>query len=175
MPVLLRTLHFRYGNQSMKKNLLCFLMITPLFVSFAQAQSNSEEAVRDIPAIKKAALYYIESQHETNAKKMEFALHPKVAKRTYWKKTDGNEHIIENNYQSMLQVAQNYNKSGTKFAKHPKKIVEILDHDKRVATVKLIADEWIDYMHLIKQDNGQWKVINVLWQYHDISRHDKSK
>lgn len=38
----------------------------------------------------------------------------------------------------------------------------------RAASIKLIADEWIDYMHLVKL-NGSWKIINVLWQYNHVS------
>jgi hypothetical protein len=29
--------------------------------------------------------------------------------------------------------------------------------------VKLVAGDWVDYMHLAKW-NGQWKIVNVLWQ-----------
>lgn len=47
--------------------------------------------------------------------------------------------------------------------------------DQRAASVKLTADEWIDYMHLYKNDRNEWKILNVLWQYHDVNRHVSKK
>ncbi len=35
----------------------------------------------------------------------------------------------------------------------------------QTASVKLIAEWGIDYMHLAKYE-GQWKIVNVLWQSH---------
>ncbi len=35
----------------------------------------------------------------------------------------------------------------------------------QTASVKLIAEWGIDYMHLAKYD-GRWKIVNVLWQSH---------
>ena len=40
----------------------------------------------------------------------------------------------------------------------------------RTASVKLIADDWIDYMHVLKL-NGTWQLVNVLWQYKDSDAH----
>ncbi|MFV8344798.1 nuclear transport factor 2 family protein [Flavobacterium sp. ZB4P13] len=31
-------------------------------------------------------------------------------------------------------------------------------------------DEWIDYMHIVKT-NGEWKIINILWQNNNFSAH----
>jgi hypothetical protein len=49
--------------------------------------------------------------------------------------------------------------------------VKLLDVSARTASVKLIADAWIDYMHIVKE-NGEWKIINVLWQYNDVKQHE---
>jgi len=70
----------------------------------------------------------------------------------------------------MIILAERYNKNGDKFPPQPKKEVKLLDVSDRTASVKLSADEWIDYMHLVKI-NGQWKIINVLWQFNDSARH----
>jgi len=71
----------------------------------------------------------------------------------------------------MILLAESYNKKGDKFPSTPRKDVKLLDVSTRTASVKLIADEWIDYMHLVKV-NATWKVINVLWQYKDEKRHE---
>jgi hypothetical protein len=147
----------------MKCLMLCFLMLMSTF-SFAQTQKDSFE-------IKQAALNYIESQHSPNPKKMEQALHPRMVKRTFWKdKATGKDYVRETTTESMILLAESYNKKGDQFPASPKKQVLFLDVSDRTASVKLIADEWIDYMHLVKV-NDSWKIINVLWQYNDSSRH----
>ncbi|MET3128632.1 hypothetical protein ABID42_003751 [Arcicella rosea] len=126
---------------------------------------------QDSLAIKQAALDYIESQHKPNPKQMDGALHPRMVKRTFWKdKATGKDYVRETTTESMVLLAESYNKNGDKFPSSPKKEVILLDVSERTASVKLIADEWIDYMHIVKL-NGTWKIINVLWQYKDTKQH----
>ncbi|KGJ93664.1 nuclear transport factor 2 family protein [Colwellia psychrerythraea] len=121
--------------------------------------------------IKRAVLDYIESQHNVEPDLMKRGLDKKLAKRTYWKSKDGSEIIMETDFDTMVWVAENYNKDGNKFSSSPKVDINILDIDNRVASVKLTVDDWIDYMHLYKNENNEWKIINVLWQYHDTKKH----
>jgi len=137
-----------------------------LFLSIAgHVQASDEDKVRQ------AALDYIESQHQPNEARMDRALHSQLAKRTYWLDAEGNDTILETDKQVMLNVAKTYNIAGDKFPKVPKKDIQILDITNRVASVKLTADDWIDYMHLVKNEQGNWQIINVLWQYHDMTKH----
>ncbi|WP_286267039.1 nuclear transport factor 2 family protein [Thalassotalea atypica] len=131
--------------------------------------------VSDSDKVKRAVLDYIESQHKVAPEMMKKGLDKKLAKRTYWQTKDGAETIMETDFDTMVWVADNYNKNGDKFPAQPKIDIKIFDIDNRVASVKLTADEWIDYMHLVKNDNGEWKILNVLWQYHDDQRHKSKK
>jgi hypothetical protein len=121
--------------------------------------------------VKRAVLDYIESQHKVEPELMKRGLDKKLAKRTYWESKDGSEFIMETDFETMVWVAENYNKEGNKFPLSPKVNIDILDIDNRVASVKLTMDDWIDYMHLYKNENNEWKIINVLWQYHDTKKH----
>jgi len=47
----------------------------------------------------------------------------------------------QTDYAAMLNVARTFNKDGNKFPQPPRVEIKILDIDKRVATVKLSADE----------------------------------
>ncbi|MHA4870513.1 nuclear transport factor 2 family protein [Duganella sp. PWIR1] len=149
----------------------CFLVLlfaaAPLLAQATEATDNQliEAAVRD----------YIESQHQADPVRMERGLDPKLAKRTYWQAADGSEFVMNTDYDAMVKVAKNYNKDGTKFPAKPRVDIKILDVDQRVATVKLTADEWIDYMHLYKNQRSEWKIVNVLWQYHDTARQVSKK
>lgn len=146
------------------KHFLVSLLLFNCIQTFSQTKADSL-------AIQQAALDYIESQHTPNPGQMEKALHPRMVKRTFWTdKTTNKDYVRETNTESMVILAESYNKKGDKFPANPKKEVKLLDVSDKTASVKLIADEWIDYMHLVKL-NGQWKIINVLWQYHDSSLH----
>jgi hypothetical protein len=134
--------------------------------------ANSAE---DNTKIRRAVLDYIESQQKVEPSLMERGLDTKLAKRTYWKSKDGSEFIMETDYETMVWLAENYNKEGDKFTASPRVDINILDIDNRVASVKLTVDDWIDYMHLYKNDKNNWKIINVLWQYHDTKRHINKK
>ncbi|NHZ61797.1 nuclear transport factor 2 family protein [Massilia genomosp. 1] len=152
----------------MQRCLLFLLCATaPLMAQAAEATENAliERAVRD----------YIESQHKADPARMERGLDPKLAKRTYWQAADGTEFIMQTDFDAMLKVARTYNRDGTKFPAQPRVDIKILDVDQRVATVKLSADEWIDYMHLYKNQRSEWKIVNVLWQYHDTARQVNKK
>ncbi|MEZ0611685.1 nuclear transport factor 2 family protein [Fibrella sp. WM1] len=148
----------------MKYAILLTILFSVCLNSFGQTKQDSV-------AIKQAALDYIESQHTPNPAQMERALHPRMVKRTFWKdKATTKDYVRETSTESMVLLAESYNKKGDQFPATPKKEVKFLDISDRTASVKLIADEWIDYMHLVKL-NGAWKIINVLWQYNDSSRH----
>lgn len=102
---------------------------------------------------------------------MERAIHPRMVKRTFWKDQVTQKEFLDENFaENMIILAERYNRNGDKFPIKPKKEVKLLDISDRTASVKLIADEWIDYMHLAKI-NGQWKIVNVLWQFNDASKH----
>jgi hypothetical protein len=146
------------------------LTLSVLFSSAVIADTSS-----DSKNITRAVLDYIESQHKVEPDLMKRGLDRKLAKRTYWKSKDGSEFIMETDFETMVWVAENYNKDGNKFPSSPKIDIEIFDIENRVASVKLTVEDWIDYMHLYKNENDEWKIINVLWQYHDTKRHSNQK
>ena len=149
---------------------IIILTLSVLLSCAAIAQTSN-----DSKSIERAVLDYIESQHKVEPNLMKRGLDKKLAKRTYWEAKDGSEFIMETNFETMIFVAKTYKKNGDKFPSNPKVNINILDVDNRVASVKLSVDDWIDYMHLYKNDSNEWKIINVLWQYHDTKRHSSKK
>ncbi|PZR41756.1 MAG: hypothetical protein DI538_00050 [Azospira oryzae] len=147
----------------------CIVILFTLSISLSLPLAAQTK--QDTLAIRQAALDYIESQHTPNPSQMERALHPRMVKRTFWKdKATGKDYVRETSTESMVLLAESYNKKGDQFPASPKKEVKLLDVSERTASVKLIADDWIDYMHIVKL-NGTWKIINVLWQYKDVKQH----
>ena len=75
-------------------------------------------------------------------------------------------------HQQMIDFATSWNKANNKFPPVPNNEVTILDIYNRVASVRLVSDNWVEYLHLIKLD-GKWEIINLLWQHKDINRYPK--
>jgi hypothetical protein len=42
--------------------------------------------------------------------------------------------------------------------------VTVLDVFENAASVKVVATDWIDYLHVAKF-NGRWVIVNVLWEW----------
>ncbi|WP_264524546.1 nuclear transport factor 2 family protein [Flavobacterium sp. N502536] len=144
-----------------------------LVIAFAFFSSALQaQTAQDSLDIKRVALAYIEAQHNPNPKLMEGALHPRLVKRSVFRsKAAKKDYVSEYFTENMVLLAETYNAKGDKFPKNPRKEVKLLDVSARTASVKLIADAWIDYMHVVKT-NGEWKIINVLWQYNDVTQHE---
>jgi hypothetical protein len=150
----------------MNKITFLIISITLLLIFRTDAQTQ-----QDSIAIKQVALDYIESQHHLKPEQFKRAAHPRMVKRTFWKnKKTNKEYLRETFRDAMILLAETYNENGDKFPDKPQKEVIILDIYDKTASVKLIADDWIDYMHIVKL-NGKWQIINVAWQFKDASKH----
>ncbi len=154
------------------RNLIAMVTL-PLAISFnvaAQTQSPAGAAkpANDVPnaeaaAIRQAALDYIEGWYEGNGERMERALHPELAKRIV--QTNPNTGRSALGQQSALTLVQNTRARATKPTpkEQQQKDVTILDVFEGAASVKIVASDWIDYLHLGKF-NGRWVIVNVLWE-----------
>jgi putative lumazine-binding protein len=128
----------------------------------SQIQGNTP-ADADSAAIKQTALDYIEGYYEGNAERMERALHPELAKRIV--RTDAKNGRSRLDQMSAMTLVQGTRAGGGKDTPKEKqqKDVSILDIFEHAASVKIVASDWIDYLHLAKY-NGRWVIVNVLWE-----------
>jgi len=128
-----------------------------LGVSEAQSQSAADSA-----AVRATALDYIEGWYEGNAERMARALHPDLAKRIV---VPGPEGAMVRDM-TAEQLTQAVAGGGGKMTPpdQQRKDVTIFDIYGGAATVKIVAGEWIDYLHIGKVDD-RWVIINVLWEF----------
>ena len=142
----------------MQKLILVTGLIGLLFTCASGQDTSSDES-----AIRKTALDYIEGWYEGDAARMENALHPELAKRMI--STDPKTGHSQFNHMGAMQLVQNTRRGGG--SKTPKeqqtKDITILDRYNNAAVVKIVASGWVDYLEEAKF-NGQWKIINVLWE-----------
>ena len=141
----------------LKKINLVVVFLLLAFVSGTQAQSAADSA-----AIKQTALDYIEGWYEGNAERMEKALHPELAKRIVRTNKDGISNLGQMSALSLVQGTRNG--GGKNVPKErQQKDVTILDVYENAASVKVVATQWIDYLHMARF-NGRWVIVNVLWE-----------
>jgi len=126
------------------------------------------QAAADSAAIKQAALDYIEGYYEGNGERMERALHPELAKRIV--RTNERGQSMFSNMSALTLI--NGTKAGGGKDTPPaerRKDVTIFDIYQNAASAKIYASGWVDYLHLAKW-NGQWKIVNVLWELHPAAK-----
>jgi len=143
----------------MKKAAL-FLFFTVIFAFQINAQVKVSD--EDKAAITATALDYIEGWYEGSAERMERALHPDLAKRIVRTNDKGQSMIGQ---MSAMGLVQGVKRGGGKDTPKDKqqKDVTILDVYENAASVKVVASDWIDYLHIAKF-NGRWVIVNVLWE-----------
>lgn len=121
------------------------------------------QTAADSTAIRQAALDYIEGWYAGDPERMERALHPDLAKRLV--QTDAQSGRSRLDQQSALTLVlgtrAGYGRDTP--AERQQKDVTILDVFGNAASVKIVASDWIDYLHLARW-NGDWKIVNVLWE-----------
>jgi len=147
----------------LKLTLACGFFVM-LSVGAARAQTASDAA-----AIKQTALDYIEGWYEGNAERMEKALHPELAKRIVRTNPQNNRSSLSQ--MSAMSLVQGTRGGGGKDTPKEKqqKDVTILDVFENAASVKVVASDWIDYLHMAKF-NGHWVIVNVLWELKPVKK-----
>jgi hypothetical protein len=131
------------------------------FVPGVEAQTASASN-GDREAIKQTALDYIEGWYEGNADRMERALHPDLAKRIVNTNDRGRSRLDQMSALGLIQGTRaGYGKDTPR--EKQLKDVTILDIFGNAASVKIVATDWIDYLHVAKY-NGRWVIVNVLWE-----------
>ena len=133
-----------------------------LATSFATPEVAQAQTPADSTAIEQAALDYIQGYYSGNPERMEEALHPDLAKRIVRTDADGQSTLDQMNAATLVQITK-------RMAERPvpeeawQDEVTILDIFENVASVRVDATQWIDYLHLARW-NGEWKIVNVLWE-----------
>jgi len=131
-------------------------------VGIVNATSASAQTAADSSAIVATALDYIDGFYTSDAERMERALHPELAKRIVGDPAGPESSLQNMNAEQLIDVT-----AGGGAARIPddekKEDVTILDIYNNMASVRIDAGLWIDYLHVARW-NGEWKIVNVLWE-----------
>lgn len=121
----------------------------------------------DQAAIRAAALDYIEGWYTSDAARMEQALHPQMVKRRVVQDPAGRESSLDHgDARRLIEATRPPPGAPRRPLGNRRRDVSILDVHGNAATVKIEAEDWVDYLHLVRW-NGEWKILNVLWDLRD--------
>jgi hypothetical protein len=113
----------------------------------------------DDQAIRNIALDYIEGWYTADGSRMSRALSPHLAKR----RIVSQDEIWHVDKTWMVQATTD-GKGRIEEPSKGKKIITILDQTTTMASVKIVSEKFIDYLHLSKC-NDTWSIVNALWDY----------
>jgi hypothetical protein len=135
-----------------------------VLLSSLLAGSVAGQTAADSAGIRAAALDYIEGWYTGNAGRMEQALHPDLAKRIV--ETDPKTRKSVLSQMGAKELVKYTREGGGKDTPIGRRQadVSILDIYRGAASAKVIAADWIDYLHLTRW-NGRWMIVNVLWEF----------
>jgi len=139
----------------------------------ATIELSTSASFQDSSEIKTQSLGYLKALQQLDPVLMDEVLNDSLNKVTIGYNREIKKEIARATTRNqMIAFAEDWNKSNTKFPSRPNEQVTILSVYNRIASVKLVSDNWVEYLHLIKL-NGKWKIVNLIWQHKDVNRYPK--
>lgn len=131
------------------------LIIAVIFVLFCAGIAGAED--QDARAIRETALGYMESWYHGDVDKMKESLHRELAKRHL-------ELGYVRNTTAMDMVIYTGGGYGESLWDDKYEIeVILLDYLENIASVKVVAPHYYEYLHLVKV-KGKWSILNALYR-----------
>jgi hypothetical protein len=91
------------------------------------------------------------------------AVDSRLVKRIFAKNPQTGEQVFKNQDSTALVTATEKG-YGSKIPKAQRqKKVTLLDVFEGAASDKIVAAQWVDYLHIARED-GEWQIVNVLWE-----------
>lgn len=129
-------------------------------LTLAAASPAAAQSAADSAAIRAAATDYIQGWYDADGPRMQRALHPDLAKRIVMRDpATGRDRVASMDAAQLVGGTAGGRKAP---ADRQRREVSILDAYNNMASVKVVAQDWVDYLHLGKVD-GKWVIVNVMW------------
>ncbi len=150
------------------RRLMC-ISLTAAAALLLTAPPAGAQTAEDKAAVKQAATDYVEGLYKADPSLIERSVHTGLTKHGFWRKPGETAYQPQSTmtYQQLHELAGKWNKDGKRDTSI--KEIVVLDVLDKIAAAKIVANWGIDYMQLAKYD-GQWKIVNILWQAHPTDR-----
>ncbi len=119
-----------------------------------QSREADEEALRNVTRA------YLESWLDGDGERMRGSLHPDLAKR-------GLDYAADGTPSGVHHLTADYMEGSAAKGPRPQFArtceITVLDLADNIASVKVVSEPFVDYLHLGKLD-GRWSIVNVLYE-----------
>jgi hypothetical protein len=118
----------------------------------------------ELGTIEACVLDYFEGWFEGDATRMERALHPELAKRSYGQTVDRAPVLVTDTAAGMIEATREG--SGRSRAGGRPIEIDIVDAGPAIASVVVRSEHYHEYLHLVHTSEG-WRIVNALWRWAD--------
>lgn len=147
------------------QNLYIMKKLTSLIFAFVVLVSVAALGQDDKAMVQSALQDYVDALYNVQPEKIERSVDTTLRKIGYWydERSNAYRDNLPMTYQQLYDLAGTWNKKGDRVTKDSPKKIEVHEVNDKTATGKLTAEWGIDLFHLAKV-NGQWKIMNIIWQ-----------
>lgn len=118
----------------------------------------------DLAAIEACVRDYFEGWFDGDAARMERALHPELAKRSFGQEVDRASVLDTAGAAGMIEATAEG--AGRERAGGRPLQIEIVDAGGSIASVVVRSEHYHEYLHLVETPDG-WRIVNALWRWSD--------
>jgi hypothetical protein len=130
-------------------------------VTISDVASTRADATERDAIASTVADYYL-GWYDGDPDRMARALHPALAKRGWLRNDDGDHRLTNTPFESMVEFTRQGRGRLADPATRRYEIRAVEIHDD-IASACVYAVPYVDYLHLVRTDDG-WRIVNALWR-----------
>jgi len=139
--------------------------LTLILLLFFSIQLSAQDKESALKAVTQAAYNYVDTFYKVDTTLAYKSVHKDLRKVGWWfdDKKSAYSDKFEMSFDQLISLAKKWNAKGDRInAETPREVV-VLEVSDKIAVVKVTAAWGIDYLNMVKTDEG-WKSINIVWQ-----------
>jgi len=140
---------------------LLFFLFALFFITHISSQEK-EQVIKDVT---QAGYNYIDTFYKVDTTLAYKSVHKELRKVGWWydKKKSSYSDASEMSFDRLISLAKRWNAKGDRVKADSPRAVKVLEVSDKIAVVKVTAVWGIDYLNMVKTDDG-WKSVNIVWQ-----------
>ncbi|NER18470.1 nuclear transport factor 2 family protein [Spongiivirga citrea] len=140
------------------------ILIIALLIGMSIQISAQEKEVA-IEDVTKVSYNYIDAFYKVDTTLAYQSVHKDLRKVGWWynDKTKSYSGPLEMPFNKLVDLAKKWNLKGDRTDANSIREVKVLEVSDKIAVAKVSAVWGIDYLNLVRTDEG-WKIINIVWQ-----------
>lgn len=140
-------------------------LLTIIFVLFFATNISAQNKDAAVKEVTQAAYNYINTFYKADTTLAYKSVHKDLRKVGWWfdEKKGAYSDNSEMSFDKLINLAKRWNAKGDRANSESIKDVVVLEVSDKIAVAKVTAVWGIDYLNMVKTDEG-WKSINIVWQ-----------